>query len=267
MSNYERPEYESDTFSLHIYDKIAVINLKNNVFNLAIDLGLKAKFFSLLDNVEFSSYVKTLLIINSPESLSDVSYRKFLRQIIREEYSEGTGYGLGKRTVMLNRHRNMLRQIILKLIGFRKGVIIAFRGNVAMTFLGAALACDLRLASDNVKFSQLYLDSAIPPIGVLGLFLPKYVGRGKAIDLLLSRKPLSANEANELGMINEVIASGEFKKRCMEKAKEIYYLPSKAILNVRALMHPFLDELYKYLDNEILLPENDHKKMVNYDVY
>ncbi len=257
MGNYELPEYESDTFSFQVIDKVAVLSLKENVFDLATDLGLKAKFFSLLDNAESSSYIRTLLIINSPESLSETAYRQFLRQAIRSEDNESNGFSIEKRTVLLNRHRNMLRQIILKLIGFRKGVIIAFQGNVAMTFLGAALACDLRLASDTVTFSQIYLDAGIPPIGALGLFLPKYVGRGKAIEMLLSKNPLSAIEANKLGLINEVIAAGEFKRRGMEKAIEISDLPSRAISNVRALMRPFLGELYRYLDNDLLLDEKD----------
>lgn len=81
-----------------------------------------------------------------------------------------------------------------------------------------ALACDLRVAADTAKLGQPEVRLGIIPGGGATQRLPRLVGYGKALQLVLTGDLLDAIEAYEIGLVDEVVPAGELRARTLEIA-------------------------------------------------
>ncbi|MEZ5498774.1 MAG: enoyl-CoA hydratase-related protein [Steroidobacteraceae bacterium] len=86
-------------------------------------------------------------------------------------------------------------------------VIAAINGTAAGAGIGLALMADLAIAAQSAKFSLAYTGVALTPDGSTSFFLPRMVGPRRAAELILTNRNLSAQEACDWGMINQVVAT------------------------------------------------------------
>lgn len=91
-----------------------------------------------------------------------------------------------------------------------------------------ACACDLRLCADNIEVGDHRVTRAITPNGGSTWFLPRIVGYGRALELLLTGRHLNAQEALEWGWANYVWPLDEFEKRAAEYVDMLARLPTIA---------------------------------------
>jgi enoyl-CoA hydratase len=85
-----------------------------------------------------------------------------------------------------------------------------------------AMACTMRLASDNAKLGQPEVKLGIIP-GYGGTQrLPRLVGKGVAMQLVLAGEPITAQEAHRIGLVNEVTGPGELIPRAEAIAQKIF---------------------------------------------
>jgi len=104
---------------------------------------------------------------------------------------------------------------------FPKPVIAAINGFALGGGCELALACDIRLASTKAKLGQPEVNLGIIP-GYGGTQrLPRIVGRGKALQLILSAEIIKAEEAYRIGLIDELYAPEELMDRALELANTI----------------------------------------------
>ena len=83
------------------------------------------------------------------------------------------------------------------------------------------MACAFRLASENAKFGQPEVKLGIIP-GYGGTQrLPRLVGKGLALQLILAGEMISAQEAFRIGLVNEIVAQAELIPRCEAIAQKI----------------------------------------------
>lgn len=100
---------------------------------------------------------------------------------------------------------------------FHKPVIAAVNGFALGGGCELAMACHMRIASEKAKFGQPEVNlGLIPGYGGSQRFV-QYIGKGKAIELLLTADMIKADEAKQLGLVNHVVEHGQ----SVEKAKEI----------------------------------------------
>src|SRR4051812_20523715 len=93
-----------------------------------------------------------------------------------------------------------------------KPTVAAVNGFALGGGLELAMACTVRFASDNAKLGQPEVKLGIVP-GYGGTQrLPRLVGRGRALELLLSGEPITAAEAHRIGLVNAVVAQSELLK-------------------------------------------------------
>ena len=99
--------------------------------------------------------------------------------------------------------------------------IAAVNGACAGAGLGFALACDLRYASSDAKLNTAFLDVAVA--GDMGVpwTLPRIVGAGRARELSLLPRKLTANEAQAIGMVNEVFDGDQLLDEVGSRARRI----------------------------------------------
>lgn len=109
----------------------------------------------------------------------------------------------------------------LRIENFRKPVIAAVNGFALGGGCELAMACDIRIASEKAKFGQPEVGLGITP-GFGGTQrLPRLVGTGKAMELILSAKVISAAEAKEIGLVDEVVAPEALLDTALALANEI----------------------------------------------
>ena len=102
-----------------------------------------------------------------------------------------------------------------------KPVVMAIRGTCFTLGVELALASDIVIAASDSKFGQLEVARGILPFGGGTIRLPKVAGHAKAMQYLLTGETFSAQDALQMGMINEVVAPGEEIVRAMEFAQKI----------------------------------------------
>ena len=100
-------------------------------------------------------------------------------------------------------------------------VIAAVNGVAAGAGFGLALACDIRIASDQARFSQIFVKRGLVPDTGSTYFLPRIVGTEKACELIFRGNLIDAYEAQRLGIVSRVVPHGELMNEVMSLAKEL----------------------------------------------
>jgi enoyl-CoA hydratase/carnithine racemase len=103
-----------------------------------------------------------------------------------------------------------------------KPVIAAINGFALGGGCETAMACTIRIATETAKFGQPEVKLGIIPGGGGTQRLPRLVGRGRALQLILSGETISAQEAWRIGLVNEVVAGAELMTRAEAILKQIF---------------------------------------------
>ena len=104
---------------------------------------------------------------------------------------------------------------------YPKPVIAAVNGFALGGGTEVALACHVRIASDNAKMGQPEVKLGLIP-GFGGTQrLARLVGKGQAMELILTGKMISAQHALEIGLVNQVVAQGDLLLTCQNLANEM----------------------------------------------
>ena len=111
--------------------------------------------------------------------------------------------------------------LFLRIEQFEKPVVAAVNGFALGGGCELAMACDIRIASEKAKFGQPEVGLGITP-GFGGTQrLPRLVGTGKAMELILSAKTITAAEAKEIGLVNQVVVPEELMPTALALAEMI----------------------------------------------
>jgi 2-(1,2-epoxy-1,2-dihydrophenyl)acetyl-CoA isomerase len=157
---------------------------------------------------------------------------------------------------------------VRNLANIEKPVVAAVRGAVAGIGWSMAMACDMVIASDTARFSQVFRNVGLVPDGGAIWFLTQHLGAMRAKELVYSGRRIDAQEALALGLVTRVVADDALDAAAWEVAHELAQGPTFALGTAKKmfkLMHqPDLETL---LDAEawaqgLALMSEDHKEGV-----
>jgi enoyl-CoA hydratase len=100
-------------------------------------------------------------------------------------------------------------------------LIAALHGYVLGSGIEIALCCDIRIASEDSQFGMPEVDLGIIPAAGGTQTLPRTVGPGKALEMLLANRWISAAEAYHIGLVNRIVPIDELLQDAEEIAKKI----------------------------------------------
>src|SRR5919107_1476656 len=110
-----------------------------------------------------------------------------------------------------------------------KPVIAAVNGYAFAAGLETALLADIRIASENAEFGATERRWNIVAGDGMTVRLPMAVGYSRAMEMIITGRPVGAEEALRIGLANEVVPEGKALERALETAHEIAELPQGAI--------------------------------------
>ena len=207
---------------LEIKNSVAILTInrpeKLNALNIETLAELKIAFNELRKDEK----VKVVIITGSGEKAfiagADISELNKLDMISGKEFAESG-------------------QAVYNLIeSFEKPVIAAVNGFALGGGCEIALACHIRLASENAKFGQPEVNLGIIP-GFGGTQrLPRLISSGRAMEYILTGETLTAHEALRIGLINHLFPKEEFLIKAVELAEKIAAKPQNAVrLAIKAI--------------------------------
>ena len=119
-------------------------------------------------------------------------------------------------------------------------VVAAVRGSAAGAGLGLACAADIVLASPNAKFVSAYTKIGLSPDGSVSHALPRLVGMRRALELVLTNRILSADEALEWGLITAIEPDETLDEAAFAIAAQLAAGPSRSLGGSRRLVRDSL---------------------------
>jgi len=122
-----------------------------------------------------------------------------------------------------------------------------------------ALWCDMRIATPQSTFGLFERRWGVPLLDGGTQRLPRIVGMGRALELILTGRPVEAEEAHRIGLVNEVVEPGKHLERALELAERIASFPQETMLAdrraaIEGFGQPLPDglALERQLGNEVL---------------
>jgi enoyl-CoA hydratase len=106
-----------------------------------------------------------------------------------------------------------------------KPVIAAIEGHAVAGGLELALFCDLRVVAESAVFGVFCRRWGVPLIDGGTVRLPRIIGQGRALDMILTGRPVGADEALSFGLANRVVPTGEARAVATELAREVARFP------------------------------------------
>ena len=108
-------------------------------------------------------------------------------------------------------------------------VIAAVNGVTAGAGFSLALCCDMRVGSENASFVTVFSERNLPPEGGMSYLLPRVVGMGRAMDLILTSRRVDAQEAYRMGLLDRLVAPKDLLSAARDIAARMCELPPAAV--------------------------------------
>jgi len=142
---------------------------------------------------------------------------------------EGRGPRLGE--------ERFLKSLPLELVAWPKPVIAAVNGPAIGVGVTMILPCDVRLAAEGAKLGLTFAKLGIlPGLGSTHL-LPRLVGMGHALELVLSARVIPAREAAEIGLVNRVVPAESLLDEARGLARAMAECPPEAVAAAKRALH------------------------------
>jgi len=203
-----------------VTDGVGWITLNRPKAYNAINTDLAGRFLDTVIHCDEDDEVRALVITgNGPSFCSGGDIRQMMDAVTRD----------GHAAAFLKTLTVSLHEAIATMAHMRKPVIMAVNGAAAGAGFSLALAGDLVLAADSARFTVAYTAIGLAPDGSSTFTLPRLIGPKRAFELMCTNRALSANEAKELGLVNQVFPTAQFVEQAREFAANVARGPTAAL--------------------------------------
>jgi 2-(1,2-epoxy-1,2-dihydrophenyl)acetyl-CoA isomerase len=135
---------------------------------------------------------------------------------------------------IVNEHYN---PIIRQIRNIEKPIIAAVNGVAAGAGASIALCCDIVIAKEGAVFVQAFSKIGLVPDSGATFFLPRLIGFQKASALMMNADPITATEAERLGMIYKVVEESKFEDEIKSFSEKLAKMPTKGIGLTKKLLN------------------------------
>lgn len=164
--------------------------------------------------------------------------------------------------------RQGYNRLIMRMVTLEKPIIGAINGVAAGAGCGVALACDIRIASDQASFMQAFSKVGLIPDSGSTWMLPQLIGYARAYEMAITAEKVTADKALAWGLVNEVVPAAQLDEIVAAWAQRLAQGPTLAFgLTKRAMRRASGMGLEEALAYEAMLQEvagrsHDHREGV-----
>jgi len=145
----------------------------------------------------------------------------------------------------------VFHQCVIEIRSMDKAVIAAINGPAAGGGFSLALACDLRVMSDAAFLQQAYTSSGLAMDGGGTFTLPRLVGLGRALEIVLLDKSIPPERALEIGLVHRVVPAARLRDEVQQLAESLGQRAVGALGRVKRLLNRSFDRsLEEQLEDE-----------------
>ena len=161
---------------------------------------------------------------------------------------------------------SLFQRLISRLYDCPKITVACLNGFATGAGLDLALACDFRIAAEKIKLGEAYISMGLVPDGGASFFLPRLIGTGRALEMLLTGEAISAEQALQYGLVHRVYPPNELLESTLKfvaalstKTKMARQLIKKLVKEPAANLH---DALQKERESQLICFEDpDHRRL------
>ncbi|MCH6569134.1 MAG: enoyl-CoA hydratase/isomerase family protein [Acidobacteria bacterium] len=201
----------------------ACITLNRPQVRNALSPELVTHFHTALDQVQERDDVAALIITGEGTAFCGGADLKVLREIAAQSVEQA------------RQDSQNLMNFFRRIYEFPKPVIAAVNGPAMAGGCGLASVCDIVLAAEDAVFGYPEVRVGFVP-ALVAVFLVRICGEKKARELLLTGRLFSAQEAQEMGLVNHVVAKESLLEKAQELAREIAPNSPTAVRLTKELM-------------------------------
>lgn len=233
---------EWENIRTEVEDRIALLTIDHppvNSFNKQVVTELDQAIDELMADDEVKAIVITGGGTNAFVAGADIPEIKELIENPGDDYAEAREF--------IERGQGVNRKIEMS----PKPVVAAINGFCLGGGLELAMACHMRICSDRARLGQPEVNLGLIPGWGGTQRLPRIVGKGKALDMILTGDMITAQEAYRIGLVNKVVPAGAILKEARGLARKIVSKSSCSIeAALRAVTEGLETDIEEGLDRE-----------------
>ncbi len=202
----------------------------------ALDMSMSEQLTHAFTQCEKDDAVKVIVLSGAGRAFcggGDISF--FIEEVKKPDFKIGPLIEL-------------LTKLTMQMKQSRKPIIAAVHRAAAGGGCNLALACDMVIAADNAKFIQAFVNIGLAPDTGGGFFLPRIIGTSRAFEMFATGRPVLADEALALGLVNEVCPPEELEGKAMALAAKLAAGPGLIYDIIKKMMY---NSMYQGLDGFI----------------
>ena len=228
------------------------LNRPDKYHSFIREMALKLQ--SVLNNYKYNDDVRSILITAEGKAFC-----------AGQDLNEAIDPNQPDITQIIEEHYNPIIRIIRSI---EKPVIAAVNGVAAGAGASIAIVCDIIIASEKASFIQAFGKIGLIPDSGATFILPKLIGMQRASSLMLTGDPVSANDAEKMGLVYKVYEAENFVEESIKLSEKLAKMPTKALgLTKKALNYSLNNNLDEQLELEkeyqtIAANTNDYKEGV-----
>ena len=208
-----------ETILVEKKDQITRVTLNRPAALNSFNDKMGEEFYTALKEAERDEGTRCLIITGAGRAFSageDVSG-------LKERYGGDSRPSLGDHL------RKKYHPMILRIRNMEKPVIARINGIAAGSGASIALACDIRIASEEAGLKQAFIGVGLVPDSGSSYFLTRTLGPGRALELIMTGRTLGAKEAENLGLVNQTVPGTELDNVVNSVAEKLANGPTKAL--------------------------------------
>ena len=208
-------------------DGVLVLTLNRPERNNAWTTDMEGRYFDALEQASADGQVRAIVLTGAGKSFCPG---------LDSETLSGAAAGRTQTNPELRRPQTLPASV-------PKPIIAAINGACAGIGLIQAMMCDVRFAAARARFSTAFARRGIHAEHGTAWLLPRLVGMGNALDLMLSARVFEAAEAHQLGLVNRVVEAGQVLDAAVDYARDLAQNCSPLAMAITKLqIHQAMDQ-------------------------
>jgi methylglutaconyl-CoA hydratase len=211
-----------ETLQFETTGHLSTVTLNRPEKRNAISIQMIAELHSALDEIE-KTHTRVVILTGIGKAFCAGIDLDYLQAIARQTAAEN------------QEDSKRIAKMFRKIWSYSRPMIAAVNGHALAGGCGIATLCDFTLAVPEAKFGYTEVKIGFLP-AIVSVFLTRQVGEKRARDLLLTGRLVEAQEAKELGLVNEIVPAENLMKRANELAETILAASPSSVTRAKHLL-------------------------------